>query len=628
MTSARWTSLKFVALGLITVFLVACGGGDDDISSEPTATIVVVLPPTASAPTVAPTATSRPPTPTPAAGVTPTPKPTATAKPVAAPTQVAPEQFTGTANVSGKTTAQIFQVSLSGCGWCDALVTRYGVFDSLLRVDYRELPEWGPLGSEGIATAWEVTSDFSKITFTIRSGVKFHNGWGEVTPEDVAFSFNDSLSEGSLYTRAAPMGVWMDRWEAIDSDTVILHLKSFSFNWATKLSNGGDTTTPIVSKKAFDELGSDEFNITDMGTGPFTVRSWDVDNEIIVDRFADYYREDGRALVASVRYITMPEASVQVAALRTGELDIATGSSSGLDPALIKTAVQSTGGEIVGLGIPGGAQINFGGNYWGTTYFDTGDQVGVRAGFKPDKDHPWIGDPSGEGNSMESARLVRKAMALAIDRQLLVDTVMDGLGSPAYTVIGSVPGDAVWKDAWDISYDPEQAKQLLAQAGYPDGFSFKYWQGIDTTAYMAEPIVQMWGAIGLDAIIDTTTYDATRPTMVDRSIEVPFMHGGGKGKGFDQAFGGNFVPTLGVGDGVEVPDDIAVLHWNNLSELDKVKRVENTVALQDWLSEWVITIPTTYDLGAMYIVNKGVSWSPNQADFSFFNSPETITLDR
>ena len=264
----------------------------------------------------------------------PTPTPAAEAAPVAA---------SGHVRVSTKTEPPIFRVSLSGRGWSDALLTRYGVYESLIRADHSPPPDFGLLGGTGIATDWEIATDQSTITFTIREGVQFHNDWGELTAEDVAFSFNDAIREGSIFTRAAPFSEWQDRWEAIDDRTVILHLSEWNGTWGLRLSNAGDTTVPIVSKKAFEELGSDEFNVTDMGTGPFTVRTWETNNKIELDRFADYFREDGRAMVESLTYITMPEVGTQQAAMEAGELDIATGSGGGIDPALVKPWVKSAG---------------------------------------------------------------------------------------------------------------------------------------------------------------------------------------------------------------------------------------------------------------------------------------------
>lgn len=530
--------------------------------------------------------------------------------------------------VTSRIEPPIFRVNLSGRGFADALLTRFGVFETLLRADYRPLPEYGPIGGEGIATSWDIEDDFSKITFTLREGVPFHGDWGELTAEDVAFSFNDALAENSIFTRATPFGEWMDHWEVVDDRTVELHLKYLEPTWATKLSNASDTAAPIVSKAAFDELGSEEFNVTDMGTGPFTVRTWDTGNRMILDRFDDYFRVNGRARVPSITYVSMPEQSVQTAAMETGEVDIATGDCCGMNPILVRGAAERTGGEIIGVGPPNGATIKMAGNFWATEYPDTGEPIDPfpRPGFQPDEDHPWIGDPWGDGNSMESARLVRHAMALAIDRDLLVEAAADGLGVPAYAVTGFVPGEPHWQEEWFIPYDPDRAIDLLAEAGYPDGFSLTYWQGIEQTAFLAEPIAQMWEDIGLRVSIDSTAYDAYRPRFVDRSLSIPYMHGIGKGTGPDTLKMTGSTPTFGGGDSVEMTDEMSALAYSNRFETDPEQRIENNIELQDWLSHWMLHVPTMYDNGNLYVVNQGIEWTPHQADFGFFNSPETIVV--
>jgi ABC-type transport system substrate-binding protein len=550
----------------------------------------------------------------------------ATATTKSAATSEAPE-FSGAAVVAGRVEAQIFRVALSGQGFADALRTRYGVFEGLLRADTVPGLGWGDIGSEGIADSWIIAPDQSKVTFHIREGVEFHNGWGEVTAEDVAFSFNDSLSEESVFTRAGRLGVWIDHVEVVDENTIDMHLLFLEPTWNIRLSNSGDTTVPIVSKTAFDQLGSDEFNVTDMGTGPFTVRSWRVGDEIMMDRFADYFRVDARAKVASLRYVSIPEPAVQLAALETGQIDIATGKSSGVQLNLVNNAVERSGGTVINLGLSGTHPIMFAGNYWAETWPDTGEAIERRPGFTPDADHPWIGDPFGDGNDMESARLVRWAMAHAIDRQLLVDAFLEGLGSTRYTEIKTSQGDAVWKDEWYIRYDPDTARKYLADAGYPDGFDVTLWE---SDVQIDDAIAQMWTEIGLNVTLDTTVYDALRPKFVDKTMNFPYPHGGKQPRTVDGSYGELLVPTRGTSRSVELPDDIAALYFENLQELGGpeylAERLANNVALQDYLTHWMIMAPTVSTPGKLYIINKGVEWHPHQADFAFFNSPETIDV--
>jgi len=259
---------------------------------------------------------------------------------------------------------------------------------------------------------------------------------------------------------------------------------------------------------------------------------------------------------------------------------------------------------------------------------ETGEPIPRRPGFTPDEDHPWIGDPWGEGNDMESARLVRWAMAMAIDRELLAETIYEGLARPAYTDIYSEPGDEIWKEEWRIPYNPDLARQYLADAGYPDGFSFTYYD----TGLLAEAIAQMWTAIGLEVTIDTTVYDAMRPRFVDKTMNIPYPHGGQQTRGLDEAKGELLVPRVGTSRSVELPDDIWPLYYANQVELvgpeHREERLQNNIKMQDFLTETMLMAPVVYTPASLYVVNAGVEWEPHQADFAFFNSPETIVLNR
>ena len=106
----------------------------------------------------------------------------------------------------------------------------------------------------------------TSITFKIRQGVPFHKGWGEVTAEDVAWSFNNAKAEGNTNPRSGFWGEYTDRWEAIDSNTAIMHVKgNLSVRWTVELSNQWRSTGSVQSKKAYDDLGEEEANLNFAG---------------------------------------------------------------------------------------------------------------------------------------------------------------------------------------------------------------------------------------------------------------------------------------------------------------------------------------------------------------------------
>ena len=135
----------------------------------------------------------------------------------------------------------------------------WGVYEYMMRAKTHiasERPD--PAGAtHGIATAWVADPDAGTVTFTIRTGVMFHDGWGELTAEDVAFSFNEGNKEGTTFYRSQKDRV--DFWEATDDTTVVMHYKEGQFDpkFVNGLWGSGGGNTPMISKKLVEELGDD-----------------------------------------------------------------------------------------------------------------------------------------------------------------------------------------------------------------------------------------------------------------------------------------------------------------------------------------------------------------------------------
>ena len=206
-----------------------------------------------------------------------------------------------------------------------------------------------------------------------------------------------------------------------------------------------------------------------------------------------------------------------------------------------------------------GQFIYFAGNYWSYKDVQTDEPVALRDGFTPDKDHPWIGDPriecadadrsntselgagcdaigfdyrdtdkfSYETDSMVKALAFREALLYAIDRELIGETIVSGYGGAVYG--GGHPGVAFhqthpeWKDKWAIQFDPDYARQRLADSGVEAGFEFEYYcpAGNGTSIEVCQAVAGMWEEhLGLSPTIENTAYSSRPPTMVaGRSIQ-------------------------------------------------------------------------------------------------------------
>ena len=121
---------------------------------------------------------------------------------------------------------------------------------------------------------------------------------------------------------------------------------------------------------------------------------------------------------------------------------------------------------------------------------------------------------------------VKKALAIAIDRQTIVDTVLSGFGNPLY--FRDWMGFEHRADpSWVHEYDPELAKQLLVEAGYPEGFTMTLAtaiRGAPSENEACEAVAQYWDAIGVDVKFQDIPYSTIRPTLITRQFQGATCH--------------------------------------------------------------------------------------------------------
>ena len=139
-----------------------------------------------------------------------------------------------------------------------------------------------------LATTWELASDLSKVTFTVREGVNFYTDdrdWGEMTSEDIVFSYNRSGADNpaSRHSAAGELNSIFNPWvvNAANSKMVDAPFKTFRGDYLT--ANTGsecNDSGAVVSKALFDELGAEGALITPHGTGPFIVTNWSANEKI------------------------------------------------------------------------------------------------------------------------------------------------------------------------------------------------------------------------------------------------------------------------------------------------------------------------------------------------------------
>ena len=383
-----------------------------------------------------------------------------------------------------------------------------------------------------LAKSWSVSEDGSTWTFNLNEGVQFHKGYGELTAEDVIWSMQQFAAEGSKHPRASNIrGIWKNEdghANAIDDYTVELNTgKPWSEVPVNEiLTSPGGSGTWIVSKKQTDELGAEEANSKIAATGSWNLVDYRTGEFWRMEAVENHWRKTPH--FAELIFQEIPEESSRVAGFQTGNLDT---TLLAFDSLALVEAVE--GADI--MRVPGGGEsaLTFYGQYY--VGIGTDDQ---QPGYDPEL--PWVSaDPDINSEEWKNAAKVRTALSIAIDRQGIVDTLLHGYGSPAVLWDFGQYEESWLPEELRWEWDPERAKQLLAEAGYPDGFSITLTpslRGAPVEVEACEAIATMWGDIGLDVKFQNLPYTTLRPSLIARNYQGSTCHAGGirlePGQGF------------------------------------------------------------------------------------------------
>ncbi len=288
------------------------------------------------------------------------------------------------------------------------------LFEGLIKVD-----RTGAL-VPGLASGWEVSASGLRYRFELRKGVVFHDG----SPFDSSVArwnidqamCKETVNPHPEYFRG------ITAMETPDAHTLVIDLKDTDALFLTHLAEGDAVMLPKGNRTAA--------KTDPVGTGPFRFVEWVRGDRVELARF-DGYWDPLRPFLDKVTFKFIGDAAAQLAALKSGQIDVI-GSIAAPESAFA-------------LGKDQRFKV-FAGTTTGEVILSTNNKA---APF--------------------DNKLVRQAMAYAIDRQVVVDLVMFGYGTP----IGShwSPGTPYYQDLTGMfPYNPERAKELLAQAGFPDGF--------------------------------------------------------------------------------------------------------------------------------------------------------------
>lgn len=287
------------------------------------------------------------------------------------------------------------------------------VFEGLTRIDRNG--EVQP----ALAERWDISPDKLTYTFYLRNNVTFHDG-AAFNADDVVFSLNRARGESSVNAQKGLFGA-IEKVTAKDDNTVVIQLKrvtgSFLFNMGW-----GDAVM-------VDPASAENNRSQPVGTGPFMFDRWVKGDQISLKKNPNYWGNE--AYLEEVVFKFIPDPSAAVAAMRAGDIDAFPNFPA---PENIAQFEQQPEFAVVI------------GSTEGETILSTNNQAGPFAKLK-----------------------VRQAVAHAIDRQAIIDGAMFGYGAPIGTHFS--PHHPAYVDLTGLyPLDLDKARQLMSEAGYPDGF--------------------------------------------------------------------------------------------------------------------------------------------------------------
>lgn len=328
----------------------------------------------------------------------------------------------------------------------------------------------------GLAADWSVTPDGLEWTFRIRPGIQFQRGYGEVTSADAAFSIRQIIRPSARAGPSSPLRRLIKEIATPDARTLVIQLTRPD----PELAKGyfaNAQQVGIVCARHVEEVGEAAANKNPVGSGPFVLDFFRRDSEIrlrVRDDAANIWRR--KPAFETLVFRAVPEVSTRVAMMKTGEADIAPISYDDI------ADVEHAGLAVRSIPQSWSPVIRLGGL--------------VQEGDRYEAKNPWA-----------DVR-VRQAMNYAIDKDAIIRRIFHGQGRIAAS---DTPVEA-WSGLAPYEYDPVRARELLSEAGYPDGFpvtlkAFATTPGAELPV-VAQAVALYWRAVGIEVsteLIDWTS---------------------------------------------------------------------------------------------------------------------------
>ena len=444
-----------------------------------------------------------------------------------------------------------------------------------------------------LATSWEISADGKEITFHLRKGVKFHDGT-DFNADAVVFSFARQYDPNHPYYQYGKWNMWgylfydVDRMKKIDDDTVKLVLKRPNVSILTSLALYRVSMVSPTNAEKYQEDASKH----PCCTGPFKFVGWVKSDHITLEANEDYWQE--RAKRDQLIFKVILDPSARLMALEVGEVQ-------GMELPNPADFDRIKANKDLVLMTQPGMNVGYLAMNTGYGYVDEN-----KNNIRDNDSEPLVKTP-GYFEPLTKKK-VRQAINMAINKQAIVDNIY--MGSAIKAKNGMPPLMLGYNDdIEDYPYDPERAKELLAEAGYPDGFEVTLHVMPVSRPYMFDPfkigeVIQSYlAAVGIKVKFYQVDWSSYLQEAMDGKHQIALL--GWRGDNGDPDYFMNVYSTNSTSIGMAknrafyINDAIQELLAAALATYDDEKRATYYKKIQEMVHEdagWVYLFHFTQNL--------------------------------